>query len=67
MNNHDLEKELQAGINVFDIFDNPRATFGFTIVTYPLPGESDEEHYERDTRNFQRAFQIRNPSWKRKK
>lgn len=63
----DLEKEPQAGVNVFDIFDNTKATFGFTIVTYPLPGESDEDYIERDCRNFQRAFQIRNPSWKHKK
>lgn len=62
----DLEQLLQSGMNVFDIFDNHKATFGFTIVTYPFKNESEEDFLNRDNSNFQRAFNIRFPSWKRK-
>jgi hypothetical protein len=54
-----LEIQLSKGINVFDIFDNPKLKFGFSIYTYRFENESEESWHERDERNFQRALKLK--------
>lgn len=47
-------------INAFDIIPDKRSSYGFQVHTYKKPGETDDEFYERDNRNFQKAFQLKN-------
>jgi hypothetical protein len=46
-------------INVFDILVDKKSNYGFKIHTYRRPGESDDDFYERDNRNFKKAFELK--------
>ena len=50
---------LNHKINAFDIYQDKKSNFGFGVHTYRRPGESDYEFYERDNRNFQKAFELK--------
>lgn len=49
-------------INVFDIWNDKKSNYGFSIYTYRKPGETDDEWHERDTRNFELALRLKNKS-----
>lgn len=59
----DLAKAIDdPRINVFDITHDKTSNFGIQVHTYKKPGESEDEFYERDNRNFEKALQLKNNS-----
>lgn len=56
----DLETAIHNPlINVFDIIPDKKSCYGFTVFTYRKLNESDDDWYERDNANFQKALQLK--------
>lgn len=46
-------------INAFDIIPDKRSSYGFQVHTYRKPGETDDEFYEIDNRNLEKALELK--------
>lgn len=55
----DLQQAINhPKVNVFDIFNN-KSHYGFSVFTYRKPGESWDDWGDRDSRNFQKALELK--------
>jgi len=55
-----LEAIINSHINIFDLIHDKKSKFGISIYTYRKPGETDDDFYERDNRNFEKALRLHN-------
>lgn len=46
-------------LNVFDVIVDEKKHLGFKVITYRRPGESDNDFFDREARNFAKAVELK--------